>query len=166
MSLYDFLPDEYESPYNLNTPQGRRDFIRSTIFNLLDEGISRTQALNIYRNAGAGINSNTFRAIYNEASQFDLYKRIGYLPDYSPITDSVIGYGSRNVDRQYTFKADVTIIDRDTGERLTIPALLDYDTLTSLDDLADLFTEHVMLSSTVFAASVEQVKITNAWSNF
>lgn len=165
MSLFDFLPDEYADEFDLGSAQGRRSFIRASIFPLIDEGISANQAIQMYREVGAGIGNQTFRSLYREAAQLGLERRIGFLTGQPPLYDALHGFGNRGNLGAYSYKGRIIYRDKLSGEPLTSNWIIDTDEQLSLSELSELMAERFRQSNTYFDSYVESVEINRAWIN-
>lgn len=166
MTLFDFLGEENADLIDLESPLGRRDAIYATIFPLIDEGYSKTEILRLYRESGAGISTADFNAIYNNAISMSVKDRISVFPEYLVPTDAFFQLGSRNVGAAYSFKLESDVIDRETGLTVTITRIHDLDKLSTLEDIAQIAAERMLLSSTYLIAAVLEIRFIGAWIEY
>lgn len=162
MSIFDFM-DEVGNPFDLDTAQGRRDFIQTTIFELLDMDFKIGESLEFYRELGAGIKSSDFSHIYNDSKRYSESKRISALPELAPIYESHLGAATTSITGQYRFKASITLLDAETKELITVKWVVDTNELLSLADIKETIIDDIVQSQTHYGSIVTNVTVNNGW---
>jgi hypothetical protein len=124
------------------TPDTRRNLIRATISRFTSQGISKTQAIQAYRDVGIGINFKDFSSIYNDVLANTLESEKIQLVSQTDIpSEEDLGCPPYKLNVPYRFTVLVTMNDKKAETQSSQFLSIDTNTLHSKAEILDFFQQ-------------------------
>lgn len=125
------------------SPSTRRTQIASTVMKFISRGISKTAALQAYRDAGIGITRSDFNDIYDQISKREyLAGQVQALNDTDIPQKSDLAPSPTKLTSKYRFVGLVTYYDSLAQEQQQEFFSVDTSKLSTVSDLTALIKEH------------------------